>query len=67
MRSCAGRGEPWPWTSAPSSCWSGGRDYTVDLDVALKFDDVPPWLRSALFFWNWNAVPVTRYRMEFQY
>ncbi|MGE4299288.1 MAG: DUF4390 domain-containing protein [Desulfovibrionaceae bacterium] len=44
-----------------------GRDYAVDLDVSLKFDDVPQWLRSALFFWNWNAVPTTRYRMEFQY
>ncbi|MBG0776014.1 MAG: DUF4390 domain-containing protein [Desulfovibrionaceae bacterium] len=44
-----------------------GRSYTLDLDVSLKYDDVPAWLRSALFFWSWNVAPSARYRMEFQY
>lgn len=44
-----------------------GNDYALDLDVELKYDDVPKWLRRTLFFWSWSVAPSASYRMEFEY
>jgi hypothetical protein len=44
-----------------------GSDYSVSLTVSLEHADVPPWLKSSLFFWSWEVAPQIGYSMDFQY
>ena len=50
--------------------WSGlerGHDYVLDLEIRLTRKDVPGWIRTTLFFWSWDVIGVTTYRLEFSY
>ncbi len=51
----------------PFSMLQRGNEYFLDLDVSLKKDDVPAWMRWSLFFRSWEAVPGARYQMNFEY
>lgn len=44
-----------------------GNDYTLELEVSLKYHDVPSWLKTSLFFWSWNAAPSASYSMDLEY
>lgn len=42
-------------------------DYRVDLTVRMDRVNVPAWLKRALFFWDFEVSPETRYQFEFSY
>ncbi|MFW5488572.1 MAG: DUF4390 domain-containing protein [Desulfovibrio sp.] len=44
-----------------------GESFFIDMSIRLIHQEVPSWMKSVLFFWNWDAVPETTYRMSFQY
>lgn len=43
------------------------KNYSLRLSIALTRNDVPPWLRKALFFWGWDAAPQADYQLDFSY
>ncbi len=51
----------------PFSLLQRGNEYFLDLDVTLKKDEIPAWMRWSLFFRSWEAVPGARYQMNFEY
>ncbi len=51
----------------PFSSLKRGEEYVLELKVTLAHDDVPAWMRWALFFWSWKVAPTTTYQMEFLY
>ncbi|EPR37514.1 Protein of unknown function DUF4390 [Desulfovibrio sp. X2] len=52
---------------APWSVLERGHDYLLDFEMRLARKDVPTWLRTTLFFWSWDVIPPTTYRLEFAY
>lgn len=44
-----------------------GESFFIDMSIRLVHQEVPGWMKSVLFFWDWDAVPETTYRMSFQY
>ncbi len=44
-----------------------GVTYFVKLEVSLTLDNVPEWMRGALFFWQWDVAPTVSYSMSFVY
>lgn len=44
-----------------------GKSFFLDVNIRMEHLEVPGWMKSVLFFWDWNAVPVTSYRMSFEY
>ena len=51
----------------PFSSLKRGEEYVLELKVTLEHDDVPAWMRWALFFWSWKVAPAATYQMEFLY
>jgi hypothetical protein len=51
----------------PFSSLKRGEEYVLELKVTLSHDDVPAWMRWALFFWSWKVAPAATYQMEFLY
>ncbi len=51
----------------PFSMLQRSNEYFLDLDVTLKKDEVPAWMRWSLFFRSWEAVPGAHYQMNFEY
>jgi hypothetical protein len=41
-----------------------GERYVIGINVSLKKTEIPAWVRLPLFFWSWDVVPETSYRME---
>jgi len=39
--------------------------YTLKLTLVLKYAEVPPWLKKALFFWSWDLSPVLVFERQF--
>ncbi len=46
---------------------SPGESFFIDISIRMTHLEVPGWMKSVLFFWNWDAVPEATYRMSFQY
>jgi hypothetical protein len=44
-----------------------GKRYRLELSISLERLDVPGWLKSALFFWPWDAAPSMQYSVDFLY
>ncbi|WP_161781643.1 DUF4390 domain-containing protein [Desulfohalovibrio reitneri] len=44
-----------------------GREYSLDFEVRLARRDVPRWLKTALFFWSWDVIGATTYRLDFSF
>jgi hypothetical protein len=44
-----------------------GDDYSLRLEIRLSRADVPAWLRYSLFFWSWDVIKPTNYRLDFTY
>ncbi len=60
------------WTDAilELAPWDGlerGNDYVLDLEMRLARKDVPGWIRTTLFFWSWDVIGATTYRLDFSY
>lgn len=51
-----------PWGSLER-----GRDYVLDFEMRLARKDVPGWIRTTLFFWSWDVIGATTYRLDFTY
>ncbi len=39
--------------------------YIVQLSLILRYDEAPPWLRNALFFWSRDLSPTLEYEQRF--
>ncbi len=48
-----------PWSLLDSQ-----ERYSVRINVSVKKTEIPSWVRVPLFFWSWDVVPETTYRME---
>ena len=44
-----------------------GSKYSLQLEISLTRMDVPVWLRYMVFFWSWDVLPSTGYRLDFEY
>ena len=44
-----------------------GNAYSLTLEIRLVRQDVSPWLKGALFFWNFDAVQPVTYQLDFSY
>ena len=44
-----------------------GHVYVLDLRVSISHQEVPAWVRTALFFRSWDVVEESTYRLEFSY
>ncbi len=44
-----------------------GKKYALEFDVSLQRNDVPIWLKDALFFWSGYILKKKKYRMIFTY
>ncbi len=44
-----------------------GRDYRLDMRIAMDRLDVPDWLRYVVFFWSFDVSEPVHYRMDFSY
>lgn len=44
-----------------------GRDYHLDMNIAMDRLDVPDWLRYVVFFWSFDVSEPVSYRMDFSY
>lgn len=44
-----------------------GRDYRLDMRIAMDRLDVPDWLRYVVFFWSFDVSEPVSYRMDFSY
>ena len=44
-----------------------GEKYALEFDVSLQRNDVPGWLKDALFFWSGYILKKKKYRMIFTY
>ncbi|MDY7002233.1 MAG: DUF4390 domain-containing protein, partial [Thermodesulfobacteriota bacterium] len=44
-----------------------GSKYSLQLEISLMRMDVPVWLRYMVFFWSWDVLPSTGYRLDFEY
>ncbi len=44
-----------------------GSKYSLQLEISLTRVDVPVWLRYMVFFWSWDVLPSTGYRLDFDY
>jgi len=51
-----------PWNSLER-----GNDYVLDFEMRLARKDVPGWIRTTLFFWSWDVIGSTTYRLDFTY
>ena len=41
----------------PETPFEDDETYIVRFDLVLKYAEVPPWLKKALFFWTWDLSP----------
>ncbi|MDD4951365.1 MAG: DUF4390 domain-containing protein [Desulfovibrionaceae bacterium] len=44
-----------------------GASYSLGLDVKLNQADIPNWFKRLLFFWSWDVIPATSYKLDFKY
>lgn len=51
----------------PWSVLERGNAYRLRLDTALRQTDVPQWIKTLLFFWDWDLTPSAGYELEFTY
>ncbi|MFW5722137.1 MAG: DUF4390 domain-containing protein [Desulfohalobiaceae bacterium] len=63
-------GVVWEKLSINLGPWSRmrqGHVYVLDLKVSITHQEVPAWVRTALFFRSWDVVQESTYRLEFSY
>lgn len=54
----------------PLCSWNNilpGQKYSVSLEITLKINDVPEWIKGTLFFWSWDLIDPVYYEMQFDY
>lgn len=44
-----------------------GTDYRLDLQIRMKREDVPAWLKYVVFFKSWDVYPLANYQLDFSY
>ena len=62
--------EAWGGLSMDLGPWDKlerGHSYSLDLEIRLLRQDMPGWLKGALFFWNFDAISPVKYRLDFSY
>jgi len=62
--------EAWGELTLDLGDWSmlpRGQDYVLDLDIHLTRQNVPSWVKGALFFLSFDAVAPAKYRLDFSY
>ncbi|MBI4806735.1 MAG: DUF4390 domain-containing protein [Desulfovibrio sp.] len=62
--------EAWGAMSMDLGGWdqlSRGNAYSLTLEIRLVRQDVSSFLKGALFFWNFDAIPPAIYQLDFSY
>ncbi|WP_243359088.1 DUF4390 domain-containing protein [Fundidesulfovibrio terrae] len=62
--------EAWGNMSMDLGAWDSlarGNAYSLTLEIRLVRQDVSSWLKGALFFWNFDAIPPVKYQLDFSY
>ena len=49
----------------PKEPFDDDETYIIRFDLVLKYAEVPPWLKKALFFWSWELSPQFSHEHEF--
>lgn len=60
----------WGQLTLDLGSWSAlqrGDSYSLRLEIRLSRSDIPAWLRYSLFFWSWDVIRPTTYRLDFTY
>jgi hypothetical protein len=60
----------WDQLTLDLGSWSAlqrGDSYSLRLEIRLSRSDIPAWLRYSLFFWSWDVIQPTTYRLDFTY
>ena len=52
---------------APETPFEDDETYIVRFDLVLKYAEVPPWLKKALFFWSWELSPKFSHEHTFRW
>lgn len=62
--------EAWGSVSMDLGSWDSlarGNTYSLTLEIRLVRQDLSPWLKGALFFWNFDAISPVKYQLDFSY
>lgn len=62
--------EAWGIMALDLGSWDSlgkGGAYSLTLEIRMVRQDVSQWLKGALFFWNFDAVPPVKYQLDFSY
>ncbi|MFP5221392.1 MAG: DUF4390 domain-containing protein [Acidobacteriota bacterium] len=62
--------EAWGTMALDLGSWEAlgrGGSYSLSLEIRMVRQDVSAWLKGALFFWNFDAVPPVKYQLDFSY
>lgn len=62
--------EAWGAMTLDLGSWESlerGGSYSLTLEIRMVRQDVSAWLKGALFFWNFDAVPPVKYQLDFSY
>lgn len=62
--------EAWGTLSMDLGAWNmleRGFVYSLSVEIRLVRREVPDWVKTTVFFWNFDVVPPVKYQLDFSY